>query len=253
MKTLFFFSLPIYCSAWLVDKLHDHCGVDHVHPLDAAIDQARMRRLFRADGGRYLQKQSCNELCDGCIEIDTVFHLTLLNFQGTPVVPHPTSVMRRYDEGDASVTVQDFTTLDGMRQILRDNIDVANAALQGTPFRLRYADDNTIVNDNYMRYPIDFTREMSETIGTGDLRVLDVFLSYTVLRQTEATSPPLRVGTTFLPSQQLERKSDGMFLRYDTMTGAGLAGFDRGVTLIHEWGHWMGLCKYSHQGRKSPY
>lgn len=241
---LFLFLLPTYASGWLLDQLDHHCGVEHVHRLDAALDQARMKRFIDSSTiRRRMKKLTCDELCVGCITIDTVFHLMTLNFRGTQVLPHPSSAVQRFDQGDTTLTVASFTSVDAMRQILRNQIAVTNEALAGSPFQLRFDEDalSLTQNNNYMRYPIDFTTEMSDTIGSGDLRILDVYLSYTVLRQSEAANPPLRVGTTFLPSQQLVRKSDGMYLRYDTLTGGGLNGIDRGVTLTHELGHWLGL------------
>ena len=238
------FSFPISSLAWLLDKLDHHCGVEHVHRLDAALDQARMKRFINAPQIRHrnrnLQKLTCNELCVECITIEVVFHLMTLDFGGTEVIPHPSSVMRQFDDQDTSITAASFTSLNDMTTILRNQISVANDALRGSPFQLRFNEAalTQTQNDNYMRYPVDYTREMTETIGSGDLSILDVYLSYTVLREAEANNPPLRVGTTFLPSQQLTRKSDGMFMRYDTMPGGGLNGFDEGITLVHELGHW---------------
>lgn len=237
MRFLLLLIAPTYSFGWILDKIHEHCGTDHVDSLHAAIDQARMHRLHHS-ADRRMQKLACDQLCDGCIEIDTVFHYMVFDFEGTQVLPHPSATMRRYDEGDASLRVQDFTSPTAFRQILRDQIDVTNTALAGSPFRLRFVEDAVTTTDNngYMRFPKDNEQEMSETLGSGDLSILDVYLSYTIIRESEQDDPPLRVGSTFLPSQQLLRKSDGMFLRYDTLTGGGLSGFDLGVTLTHELG-----------------
>ena len=164
-----------------------------------------------------------------------------IDFEGTAVIPHPTSVVQQYDtQGAAGLTPASFTSLDDMKQIIENQISVANQALTGSPFQFRNMVDSlsTVQNENYARYPIDNTIEMSANLGSGDLRILDVYLSYSVLYEREAANPPLRVGTTFLPSQQLLRKSDGLFLRYDTLTGGGLSNFDDGITFIHEFGHW---------------
>lgn len=238
-------SAPLRCIGWLLPHvgelghLEDHdCGVEHVDSLDAAIDQARMNRIQNHSFGRRdLQRLTCDELCDGCIEIDTVFHLFAFNFQGTQVLPHPTAAMQRFDAGDASLQVSDFTTPDGFRQNLIDQIAVTNRHLQGTPFRLRFVEPFTVTNnDSYMRYPVDFFQDITATVGSGNLRVLDVYLSYNVVSQSE-TNPLARVGMATLPSQQLLRNGDGVFLRYDVVTNGGFGGgVDLGVTLTHEFG-----------------
>eukprot|EP00977_Amphora_coffeiformis_P002357 scaffold443_cov177-Amphora_coffeaeformis.AAC.4 len=230
------------------DHHHDpHCGVAHVSNMQAELDQARMRRLFESHAGRHLQKLSCDELCDGCIEIETVFHYTTFNFRGTPVLPHPTSAMRRLDSGDNTLRVSDFTTRATFLQVLRDQIAFVNNVLRGTPFRfrLRENDITATTNDLWMRYPLDFIEDIARSLGSGDPRVLDVYLHYTILFQSEASNPPLRVGQAYFPSQQFSGGNpDGMFIRYDVLTGGGFFGLDQGITFLHEWGHWMGLCTF---------
>eukprot|EP00977_Amphora_coffeiformis_P018331 scaffold6420_cov168-Amphora_coffeaeformis.AAC.9 len=249
MRFLFFLLLPACSFGWLLDQVHDHdhgydhtnCGSSHVSRLEAALDQARMHRLTDPSSYRRLQRLTCDELCDGCIEIETRFHFITANLRGTEVLPHPTAAMRRLDEGDTTLTPADFTSEVRFTQIVRDQITVANNKLQGSPFRLRLVGDNPIKktqNDNYLRYPIDYRSEMAETIGSQDLRILDVYLTYTVLRESEAANPPLTVGEASVPSQQL---GYGMRIRYDTLPGGGLPGFDEGITFVHELGHWLGL------------
>ena len=232
--------IPSRCLGWLVEQLEEHhCGVEHVSNLEAALDQARMLRIQNhpPNDRRNLQKLTCQELCDGCIEIDTVFHFFTLNFRGTQVLPHPSATMQRYDQGDTSLQVSDFTTPDAFRQHLRDQIAVTNKHLAGSPFRLKLVEPFTVTNnDSYMRYPVDSFQEITAQVGSGNLQVLDVYLSYTVLRQGE-TNPLTRVGLATLPSQQLLRNGDGVFLRYDVVTNGGFGGgVDLGVTLTHELG-----------------
>ena len=236
-------AIPSRTVAWLLEHLHEHCGVEHVNSLDAARDQARMKRVMQQHPlGRNLQRLSCDQLCDGCIEIDTVFHFFVFNFRGTLVLPHPSATMQRYDAGDTTLQVSDFTQPDDFRQNLRDQVAVTNQHLQGSPFRLRLVEAFTVTaNESYMRYPVDFFQEITANVGSGNLRVMDVYLSYNVLRQSE-TNPLARVGLATLPSQQLVRNGDGVFLRYDVVTNGGFGGgVDLGVTLTHEMGHWLGL------------
>lgn len=254
--------LPPLYSAWLVDDTkgddedHDHhhgerCGAPHVSELDAELDQARMRRLLASDSylGRRLQKLSCDQLCVGCVEIDVAFHYMAFNYQGTTVLPHPRAIMQRIDAGDTSVRVSDFTTRAGFLSILRNQITFANNALRGTPFVLRLREDAISLtdNENYMRFPLDFQEEIALNTGLGDPEVLDVYLCHTIITRSEASNPPLRVGLSYFPSQQLTVNPDGMFLRYDILTGGGFFSLDQGITFLHEWGHWMGLCTSAHK------
>lgn len=191
-----------------------------------------------------MQRLSCTEVCDGCITIDVVFHLMVIQMPSPdgPIqfLPHPTSSMIKLDESDPTLTVQDFTPLEDYKQIIRNNIDLTNEALSGTPFRLNFVEEalDLTANGDYMRRPLSNLVEMTEVLGSGDLKVLDLYLVYTLLTKEEFDTgqSPLRVGTSSLPSQQLVGKSDGIWLRYDTLTGGGLTPFDLGVTLTHELG-----------------
>ena len=219
----------------------DHCWVDDVTLADMARDEARMKRIQKTEAGRrQLQKLSCNEVCNQCIDIDTYFHfMALTPGGGTP--PHPSESVERLLSGDETLSPADFTTVGGMIDIVANNIAYTNSQLVGTPFKLNFIDTDVTVDSSeeaYVYTPMNRRSEMSAKFGHGDLRVLDVFLSYSLLFPDEAAleNPPLRVGTSSLASQQLALKSDGIFLRYDTLTGGGLAPFDEGVTLTHELG-----------------
>ena len=243
-----FLSLLVLCNLVLQTTSHsgsDHCWVDDLPGTETARDQARMARILQhPEGARHLQKLSCTEVCDGCITIDVVFHLMVFEVptdEGTfQLLPHPTSVMVRLDNDDPNIDTDEFTLLEDYKQIIRNNIDVTNDALSGTPFRLNFVEEelDLTARSRYMRRAMDNRVEMTELIGSQDLRVLDIYLVYTLLFDAEfdAGESPLRVGTSSLPSQQLVGNSDGIWLRYDTLTGGGLNPFDLGVTLTHELG-----------------
>lgn len=221
----------------------DRCWVDHVSHVEMARDEAKMKRIEKTEAGRRrLQKLSCNELCDGCIVIDTYFHLMVFQVDGTQLPGHPTPSMERLLDGDDTLGFDDFSTVDDIIEIIRNNVAYTNSQLAGTPFRLNFIDNDVSLRQerDYLYNPMSFRIPMTEEIGKADLKVLDVYLSYTLNFEGE-TNPPLRVGTSSLPSQQLLQKSDGIFMRYDTLTNGGLDPIDDGVTLTHELGHWLGL------------
>ena len=218
---------------------HDHCWMDDLTNEEMARDEARMRRIKKTEEGRrQLQKLSCTEVCDGCIQIDTYFHFMTLSFA---LPAHPTESMERLDAGDTTLTPDDFTSVEAMIDIVRNNIAYTNAQLVGTPFRLNFIDTDVTVfstERDYVYAPMSNRVPMSADIGKGSLNTLDVFLSYTLLfkEEEELENPPLRVGSASLASQQLVGKSDGIFMRYDTLTGGGFSPIDDGVTLTHELG-----------------
>lgn len=219
----------------------DHCWVDDVTLAEMARDEARMKRIQKTEAGRrQLQKLSCNEVCNQCIDIDTYFHFMALT-PGGGIPAHPSESVERLLNNEGGLSLEDFTTVGGMIDIVANNIAYTNSQLVGTPFRLNFIDTDVTVDSSeeaYVYTPMNRRSEMSARFGHGDLRVLDVFLSYSLLFPDEANleNPPLRVGTSSLASQQLALKSDGIFLRYDTLTGGGLVPFDEGVTLTHELG-----------------
>lgn len=60
------------------DHHHDHehdderCAVGQLSVVELARDQAKMKRFLRQyEAGRRLQGLTCDQLCDGCITIDT--------------------------------------------------------------------------------------------------------------------------------------------------------------------------------------
>lgn len=223
---------------------HDHkhhCGVDTISHEEMARDQARMKRIQQTEAGRrQLQQLSCTEVCDGCIVIDTYFYFMGLAIAGG-IPAHPPESVERLQDGDTTLTLDDFTTVEEMIDIARNNVAYTNSQLAGSPFRLNFIDtDVTVFTDerDYVYQPMSHRIAMTQTLGKGDLRVLDIYLSHQLLFDFEEDleNPPLRVGTASLPSQQLEQRSDGIFLRYDTLTGGGLSPFDDGVTLTHELG-----------------
>ena len=249
--------------------------MDPVQPVTEARDNARMKRISKVDR-RLVDNLSCETICDGCITIDVYVHLMVFGVGGGNFsLPHPTESVIKFKDPEqvGDLTLDDFTSIDAFKDLLRQNFNLTNQHLAGSPFRLNWIEDNitTTIGGDYAETPMDDRVKMTRDIGTLDLKVLDIYMCYTLLFQSEFESdnPPLRVGTASLASQQLEGKSDGiwmvclqlllfwattetcdvikshaiLFQRYDTIISGGLTNVDGGTTLTHELGHWLGLCK----------
>ena len=239
-----YFRILLLCSLALTTiwAHGDHCWVDDIPVEESARDQARMKRIRQSEAGRrQLQRLSCTELCDGCITIDANFHAMV--FSGGPgieLLPHPPEPMALVNAGIFDgLTPDNFTSIEEYKEIIRNTMTTVNNGLAGTPFRINFTETiSTTKKGEYLNTPMTYRIEMTELIGTKKLNVLDVYLCYTLLFEGETKGSVIRVGTSSLPSHQLIGKSDGIWVRYDTMAGGGLARFDKGITLLHEIGHW---------------
>ena len=197
----------------------DHCWIDPEDRVQAARDQARIKRLDTVGGSSRKLAVSCTELCDGCITIDVYTHLmTFGTGEGQEILPHPTESVIRFKDPDQinDLTFDDFTSVDNFKDLIHSNIQFTNTQLVGTPFRLNWIEDATDTRrgGDYAETPMDYRIEMTRELGTGDLMVLDIYFCYTLLFQAEIDTgnPPLRVGSSSLASQQLAGKSDGIWL-----------------------------------------
>lgn len=85
-------------SALIPAQGHAHgtkCGAKHPSAREMGRDQAKLKRVQHERRRRNLQAVSCDELCQGCIEIDVYFHMLLYPYQTAsgdtvPIVPHRT-------------------------------------------------------------------------------------------------------------------------------------------------------------------
>ena len=224
---------------------HDHdgefCGTEVPTLQEEARNQARVDAFQVVTDGNYIRRrklatESCHELCDQCIEIETYLHMIGTDLAGIgPIIPHPTSVYESAKENIASVTMEDFSTRDNIEAMFEDNIDVINNAFTGTPFRFKFIRQATTrtINANWVEDATEHMGEMSRILGNNDLRKLDVFLTAT-LRSGAAGEI---LGTATLPGSQQAGKGDGVYLRYDVLPNGGRSKNDMGYALVHEVGH----------------
>lgn len=78
-------------------------------------------------------------------------------------------------------------------------------------------------------------REAKQSLRTGNRRALNVFIN-----GGEASQPVL--GWARFPWQQRYTPAlDSVSIHHAAMTGGAATGYNRGDTIIHEVGHWMGL------------
>ena len=93
---------------------------------------------------------------------------------------------------------------------------------------------DTTVNDAWFTdITPDSTEEsdMKSSLYVGDMRTLNVYL---------AQPGQDLLGWATFPSDQAGDQ-DGVVMLYSTVPGGAATGYNRGATLIHEGGHWMGL------------
>lgn len=215
---------------------HRHCATPVPNLRDELVDQLRFRGAFEHNDARRRKLQTtCDTICEQCIEIDVHLHLIQANQTGLGIIfPHPTLTVLRYLNGDDTIGLDDLSTQDQIVDLFRDNMAVANEAFAGTPFRFRFVPERTTVtvNNDWSNDALDFRQEMSQEVGSNDLRILDVFVAWN-LQQRDGG---LVLGVAALPAAQLAGQGDGLVLRYDVLAGGGLTDNDFGYTFVHEIG-----------------
>ncbi|KAL0953453.1 hypothetical protein HGRIS_004686 [Hohenbuehelia grisea] len=118
-------------------------------------------------------------------------------------------------------------------------IEALNGGYQGTGLSWRLMDITRTVKPAWFEAVIDsvYTREeyeMKSQLRQGGPETLNI---YTV---GFSRSPTLLGFATYPYNYQFDRIRDGAVLRFTALPG-GLYPYDRGVTGIHEAGHWVGL------------
>eukprot|EP00977_Amphora_coffeiformis_P009504 scaffold2193_cov171-Amphora_coffeaeformis.AAC.10 len=226
------------------DKHHHRCATAEPTLRDQLFERLRFDGAFgkknnrrRNNNRRVLFETDCTQLCNQCIEIGVNLHLIGWDVQGEvePFIPHPTDTLLAFVGGTASR--QDLSTADDIIALFQANVGVVNRAFEGTPFRFTFTPSTTTTtaNNEWSFNATDFVADMSRALGSGDLRQLDVFVVWSLVEQTiDSTSVVL--GQASYSSLQLADEGDGVLLRYDTLTGGGLAPLDYGYTLTHEIG-----------------
>lgn len=244
--------LPVTMGHSLNDRLEPNlrtkhqnltrCGFRVPNLMETAVADIRTEATLVGSGRpkrqehRRIQIQTCDQLCDQCIEIDVNLHMTsIVVGQTLNLIPHPTDIVNRINQGGTAPGIDQFSTPQEIGAIFQANIDVVNQAYSGTPFRFRFAQERTTVTENTAwAYSLqDYQTGISALVGSGDLTQLDVFLGFS-LGSSEGDRDALGLAST--PAFQRAGTGDGVFLRYDVLTGGGMEGLDGGFTLVHEIG-----------------
>jgi hypothetical protein len=221
------------------------CGTQSPDKAFATLDRARMNLIKETKHGRRTQIKTCDELCKGCIEVQTYFHLLL--FKGDDgiddFIPHPTTAVELYLADNTTLTSENFTSVDAMLGVIDAQIDVLNEHFADTPFYFTLMNPgapSVTANTNWSRFAWDEQFAIGAALHTGNLATLNLYVGYSVEGREAAEANVTLAAFAQFPSFQFEGLSDGIFLRYDTLPGGGLPFNDVGITAVHEAGHWLG-------------
>jgi hypothetical protein len=153
-----------------------------------------------------------------------------------PIIPHPTDFYELALDNITLVDPDDFSSERDVVAMFRKNLRVVNRAFRGTPFRFKLMEGHITRTDHpkWTEASSDYKKELGAFVGNKNLMKLDCYVSASV-RQTERG---IVLGTATLPGAQNNGKADGVYLRFDTLTGGGRQRNDLGYTLVHEISHW---------------
>lgn len=200
------------------------------------IDALRTMTDGTHGGRRKLSTTTCHSLCDQCIEVKTFLHIIGTDLGFGPILPHPTDTYELALDNITLVEPDDFSSEEKVVAMFRNNMRVVNKAFRGTPFRFKFMRRH-ITRTNRPEYSdasADHKMELGRLVGNKNLMKMDVYVSASV-RQSERG---VVLGTSTLPGSHSNGKVDGIYIRFDTLTGGGRARNDLGYTLVHEISHW---------------
>jgi hypothetical protein len=230
------------CLPWSATA-HFNCGTRDPSPFEQRLDQVRINHFKQSTEGRRLITDSCEELCVQCVEIDVYFHLSAVsvptdNGSDQIIFPHPLESVDRLFAGDTTLTIEDFASLQGIYNLIDENMRVLNERYAGSPFVFTWrnsdpASASISTNGNLVQFIADTIFDESgvaSELHTGDASVLNVYLTYrqcAISNQLDPdTGEPLLscglLGIAVFPSFQLaNRNADGVYVNYSTLTGGG--------------------------------
>lgn len=229
---------------------HDHhddwCGSKHLSLQEEQMQQLRIEAFrhytsfdpqHQGDGNqRRLLPTACEELCDQCIEIQIRLNLLVVETDDGPRVPHPFSAVQQLQQNDwSTVDWGEFSSPDEITVLFEKNMKVLNSAFAGTPFNFTWDGEYSLGSgDQWTFSAFEHRAEISSELGSDDLRVLDVF----VANQPALSQSGFILGMATPASLQEKGRGDGVYVRYDVLTGGGLehGGLDLGYVLVHEVG-----------------
>lgn len=200
------------------------------------------RRHLGHDGRQLRPLETCETLNDQRIEIAVNLHLTSFMSGTTEHFAHPTPSFQRYLQGDPTLTDADFSSLEDIKDMFEKNLIVLNQnAFAETPFKFKWVQTTVTSGINIVQAVANYTNGFSQSVGSGDLRVLDVFCGYALGGTDDASDPINALDSATFPAAQRAGQGDGVYLRYDALTDGGNADYDLGYALVHGVGHWLGL------------
>ncbi|CAE6468854.1 unnamed protein product [Rhizoctonia solani] len=128
---------------------------------------------------------------------------------------------------------------------INDSISVLNADYQSTGVSFELVSRKYTTNETWFNWAGDekgspefvYQTEMKQKLRKGDASVLNIYST----GLTNITSSELLGYATFPDAYQNEPINDGVVIRYSTVPGGSSAPYNRGRTLTHEVGHWLGL------------
>ena len=218
----------------------EFCGTEFPSLEQEMMNQVRVNAFQAVTDGTYerrrkLQTESCDELCDQCIEIEVYLHLIATDLGFGSIIPHPASTLDKAKQNINDVTIMDFSTKGQIVAMFEENIRVVNEAFSGTLFRFKFIAENTTQTTNikWSDSVVNYKEQVGALLGNSDLRKLDCFVSNS-LRPSKGNGEIL--GTATLPGSQRVGKGDGVYIRYDVLPGGGRTKNDMGFTLVHEIG-----------------
>lgn len=215
-------------------QLHDHdhdahdiaCGAHDPTPQERVAEEVRLQAALN-NGRRQLQVESCDNLRDPFIEIQVNLHLTTVN----NLFLHPNPAVTRLVDNGPTFDESELSTQSDLEDLFQLNIDILNQAFDNTPFRFVFMREHTTVTDN-IDWTFDLSRyqiEISQAVGSRDLRQMDVFCAYNL---EERDDDLVLRGRAAPGPLQLSGTGDGVYLAYQVLTqgmpGDGLGGYEMG-------------------------
>lgn len=228
------------------DHKHKHDKQDYHHDLVAGehrcgtpaptLKEERIEKVrttaFRThssgqgDTNRRLLPTSCDEMCDDqCITIQVRLNLLCLETNVGPIVPHPTAVADAALRG-APFYRNNFSSPKDIAASFGQNMQVLNQAFNGTPFGFEWDGTWQIgVSTGATTKAFENRGQASQVMGSGDVRVLDVFLGFALLNLDDGGTI---LGLATPAAAQTDGTGDGVYLRYDVLPNGGFPDNDLG-------------------------
>eukprot|EP00977_Amphora_coffeiformis_P015400 scaffold4510_cov183-Amphora_coffeaeformis.AAC.85 len=211
---------------------HGGCGAQAISMADEQIQQLRLEQQFHLQeesgesatrgGSRRLVFPSCHELCHQCITVPVRVHMLVTELEN-------------YNEEESLSSISPVDVAESFRR----NLVLLNQAFEDTPFVFEWDDVYRIMPHPQAAWNALNFRQWIGTQHQNDDTMLHVYLAHQLAPVGNDGGVLFGFGT--FPNAQAT--GDGVYLRYDVVTGGGWPGdnMDLGYWLIHETGHWLGL------------